>query len=379
MVNQKSLILALFILQPWLLNGLIRFDIFTILYCIILWFFRKEIKFPVREFLFLSSSLVFVSFFTIIHNEFDISLFKRYITLSVLILGGYYIVNALNISKKDLINSLYLIIVICFVFYILSIQFDLFRQISLLLKGETYGIENKLEVYRLWFPTSAHTFHLGLFFVVAMAILLCEKSNLIIILLCIICASIAARSALLMSILLCITYIFLKDKKYIFVIIALLPIAYFSIVYIAEQYTEVKYALEPIENFLSSGEIQSKSSDDLLEKHLFMPEFKTFILGDGLYTNEDGTFYMHTDSGVIRPILYGGIIFQLFYFLFLYRYISPLLNFGLYGFITIVLLYVANIKAEILSTTPYLSLLVVLYYINKKEKYNVSNKKHIRF
>ena len=136
---------------------------------------------------------------------------------------------------------------------------------------------------------------------------------------------------------------------------------------VAEEYTQVKYILEPIEQLLSTGTLQSKSSNELLEKHLFWPEFKTLILGDGQYMNANGTFYGYTDSGILRPILYGGILFQVFYFIFSFKYISILRMYGVYGIITIILLYLANIKAEILSTTPYFSLLVILYFIVKKE------------
>lgn len=365
MLNYRVILLSIFILQPWLLGGLIRFDIITIAICAFI-YLKKHTKFPHEELVFILFSLVVVSFFSIIHQEFDISLFKKYITLSLLIIGGYFVVNALELTEKDLVNSLYFIILFCSVFYLLSIKFDFFRDLSLSLKGETYGIEKKLEVYRLWFPTSAHTFLLGLFFVVSTALLLSMRGNIIIVLLCILCASVAARSALLMSIALCVIYIFLKEKKYIFILFLLIPIGYFVIDNLAEQYDQVKYAMEPIEQFIATGSIQSKSSDELMEKHLFIPEFKTIILGDGLYTDAQGSFYQHTDSGILRPLLYGGILFQVFYFIFAYRYLKVLRNFGFYGVVTIIFLFSANVKAEILATTPYFSLIIVLYYIKKR-------------
>ena len=368
MINIKTIILSLFILQPWLLDGLIRLDVIAIFLGVLLCLFQKNIKFPLKEFIFLSISISIVLFFTIIHLEFDVSLLKRYITLAVLIIGSYYICEGFNLKRKDLIKSLYLMIFICTIFYSLAIFFDSFRDFALLLKGETYGIEDKLEVYRLWFPTSAHTFNLGLFFVIAITILLSEKSSIFFIFLCILCASISARSALLMSIALCFAFVILKDKRYLIVLLLAIPALYLSIVFMADKYTEVKYMLEPVEQLLSTGTLQSKSSDDLLDKHLFLPDFNTIIFGDGKYINSDGLFYGHTDSGIIRPILYGGIFFQAFYFLFLYRYVSVLRIYGSYGIITIALLFLANIKSEILSTTPYFSLIMILYFIVKREK-----------
>lgn len=366
MLNFRNILLSLFILQPWLLGGIIRFDIIAIAICFFI-YLNKNKAFPINEFIFILFSLATVSFFSVVHLGFDISLLKKYITLSILILGGFYVVNGLQVTEKDLLKTLYFIVIFCFFFYLLSIKFDVFRDISLSLKGETYGLGDKLEVYRLWFPTSAHTFLLGLFFVVTTAVLLCMNGNVFIVLLCIICASIAARSALLMSISLCVIYMFLKDRRYIFILFLLIPIGYFIIEDIADRYDQVKYALEPIEQFLSTGTFQSKSSDELMEKHLFLPDLKSIILGDGLYTGDDGKFYKHTDSGILRPLLYGGILFQLFYFIFLYRYIKVLRYFGMYGVVTIIFLFGANVKAEILSTTPYFSLIVVLYYMRKNK------------
>lgn len=46
----------------------------------------------------------------------------------------------------------------------------------------------------------------------------------------------------------------------------------------------------------------------MLEKMLFIPELKTFLVGDGLYTYE-GAYYMHTDLGFMRLLLFGGVFF----------------------------------------------------------------------
>ena len=40
----------------------------------------------------------------------------------------------------------------------------------------------------------------------------------------------------------------------------------------------------------------------------FSPSLKTFLIGDSIYTNVDGTYYGHVDIGFLRRILYGGII-----------------------------------------------------------------------
>ena len=39
-----------------------------------------------------------------------------------------------------------------------------------------------------------------------------------------------------------------------------------------------------------------------------MPDFDTLIFGDGKYLNGDGSYYMHTDAGYMRGMLYFGVI-----------------------------------------------------------------------
>ena len=43
----------------------------------------------------------------------------------------------------------------------------------------------------------------------------------------------------------------------------------------------------------------------------FTPNGKTLLLGDGYYTDADGLYYMGTDVGLFRAVLFGGIGFQM--------------------------------------------------------------------
>ena len=50
------------------------------------------------------------------------------------------------------------------------------------------------------------------------------------------------------------------------------------------------------------------STNRLVYGMYFVPEVNTLLWGDGYYTNTDGTYYMHTDVGIMRSVLYYGII-----------------------------------------------------------------------
>lgn len=72
------------------------------------------------------------------------------------------------------------------------------------------------------------------------------------------------------------------------------------------------WLMQPIEAFttgLQYGQLSFGSSGDKLSKEMyFMPDESTFIWGDGRYTNNDESYYMRTDAGYMRIILYFGIV-----------------------------------------------------------------------
>ncbi|MGF1885602.1 hypothetical protein L4D13_05600, partial [Photobacterium profundum] len=67
-----------------------------------------------------------------------------------------------------------------------------------------------------------------------------------------------------------------------------------------------RFAFEFIYNFIYTGEISTASTDRLSDM-FFLPSIGTILFGDGLYTNFDGSYYMHTDSGYMRQMLLFGI------------------------------------------------------------------------
>lgn len=72
------------------------------------------------------------------------------------------------------------------------------------------------------------------------------------------------------------------------------------------------WLMQPIEGFLtglSMGQLSFGSSGDKLVYGMyFWPDDTTFLLGDGRYSNSDGSYYMYTDAGFMRIVLYFGII-----------------------------------------------------------------------
>ena len=74
-----------------------------------------------------------------------------------------------------------------------------------------------------------------------------------------------------------------------------------------------KYTFEPFENFINGKGFSATSLDSLRDMYVDV-EGKTFLIGDGKYT-DGGRYYRNTDVGYIRAILYFGIpgLLLLFY------------------------------------------------------------------
>lgn len=68
------------------------------------------------------------------------------------------------------------------------------------------------------------------------------------------------------------------------------------------------WMITPFKNLIQSGEFDNASVSELKNNMIFMPKLKTFLLGDAKYTTLAGGYYMETDSGFMRQLLFWGII-----------------------------------------------------------------------
>lgn len=81
-------------------------------------------------------------------------------------------------------------------------------------------------------------------------------------------------------------------------------------------------------NFISlfqGGGVLTGSLGIVFKEMIFMPPLKTVIIGDALYTSDMGFYYMNTDVGFMRTVLFGGIPYLIIRYN-LYISIMKLLN-----------------------------------------------------
>ncbi len=104
-----------------------------------------------------------------------------------------------------------------------------------------------------------------------------------------------------------------KILRYVVILIFLPYIAFESLNIIAPKaYRQLNdkllpWAFEAYYNYLESGEITTQSSDYLLENFYFDVYERTLLFGDGRY--RDGSeYYMDTDAGYMRHVLFFGLL-----------------------------------------------------------------------
>jgi len=119
------------------------------------------------------------------------------------------------------------------------------------------------------------------------------------------------------------------------------------------------WAFEFYYNFESGEGLATRSTDTLFNRMYFFPDDEIVLFGSGQYTTVDGRYFMSTDAGFMRPLLYYGfigVIFFVFYhFLvlntikkYLSSHISKKMNKYFFVFLVIISI-VLNIKGEFMG------------------------------
>lgn len=136
--------------------------------------------------------------------------------------------------------------------------------------------------------------------------------------------------------------------------------------------TWFEWAFDLFVTFIETGKLQTESSNVLLQQMLFVPESQTLLFGDGMYTTDTG-YYMGTDAGIMRALLFGGIGFALFRYLIFYLPLAgKVLNRDVHKeqkwlfFWVLILCIVFEIKGEILFSC--IPIFIWAFIIDKYKK-----------
>ncbi|OOR98190.1 hypothetical protein B0187_09625 [Haemophilus paracuniculus] len=206
--------------------------------------------------------------------------------------------------------------------------------------------------YRLYNITSSAFFQLSAFYLLLLHFILAynEKHNNIsslFLFLILFIGAVSGRTFFMLSLVSIALYF---KWRYIPALVAFVAVVLILAIYFPENHY-VAHALEPVINLISGAGQVSSSTDTLVKKHLFMPELKQLLIGDGYYYTETKSYYGGSDSGFIRQALYGGVGYILTCFLFMFYFVRKVaINWFNYSwkFIlsTLFIFSVLNVKAD---------------------------------
>ncbi len=141
----------------------------------------------------------------------------------------------------------------------------------------------------------------------------------------------------------------------------------------------IPWAFEFIYSFSDSGKFATASTDELSKMYFPISEL-TFLIGDGRYAGDvAGAYYMSTDAGYMRPVLYGGFLLLSAMIISWIIWLSDICKNGNDKFLFLTLLFLSFLlqyKGEFIVTN-YTSILTVsgallyltMYRLDKKASY----------
>ncbi|GAA0540141.1 hypothetical protein [Chitinophaga japonensis] len=147
------------------------------------------------------------------------------------------------------------------------------------------------------------------------------------------------------------------------------------------------FAFEFLYSYLEQGSVATASTD-VLSTMYFPIGINTFLFGDGRYLMADGSYYLYTDAGYMRHILYYGIFGQLLLVGYqLLFFLKPLLislgggfekrprNDLFFWMVLLAVLFVLHYKGEVVGFMPVIALMLLLlgtgYVKDKYEAWSI--------
>ncbi len=148
--------------------------------------------------------------------------------------------------------------------------------------------------------------------------------------------------------------------------IPILLLPYFTIsnnIYLEKIFLVLPWATEFINNIMT-GSSGTSSSDSLFDMY-FWVEGKTFLFGDGYYSdpNNSDRYYMGTDAGYMRPILYYGLLTffpQILLLLYCTLKSKGFINISM---VICFILFICNIKGQFIYFGSSMEKVLILFFI----------------
>jgi len=135
-----------------------------------------------------------------------------------------------------------------------------------------------------------------------------------------------------------------------------------------------RFVFQIIYNKQDTNKFTTSSTNVLFNNMYFGVREKTLLFGDGMYTNEDGSYYMYTDAGYMRNILYFGMIGVVFLFFYQTRFfIWGNKKLFLENIFILVYILIMNIKGDILGFGIMMQDILFLIYLSNLNSSNIKD------
>ena len=132
----------------------------------------------------------------------------------------------------------------------------------------------------------------------------------------------------------------------------------------------IYYMFEGFLNFFNTGTVSMSSTDNLFDNMYFSIPFKTLLIGDGMYSGVSGGYYMGTDAGFMRPVLFMGIMGIILLLLIQINILKLSRNhrkLNKYDLAILGLAIILQIKGEVIGYALMFNSCVVLYVFQRNE------------
>lgn len=356
-----------YIYDPWAFHFLRMSFVVGVIALIFLAYkwYKKEINQIVipKDSLMVSIGLIIFSVLPlIIHSTQEFGVVSMYVKSFIFLVIGIIIYNLFyqhTNAQKQLIQDLKWGIGIQSLFGLLAL-FGIPLMINLTLgTNADYFLprfQGSEQEYRLYNITSSAFFQLSAFYLMLLHFLLAynkknDQMQGVFLFLMLFIGTISGRSFLIFSVVSILLYFKWRYIPYLL----LFAVTVLLLTLFLPENKFVAHALEPVINLIKMARgipiSLSSSTDTLMNKHLFMPEIKQILMGDGLYFTPDQRYYGGSDSGFIRQTLYGGFSYVIICFLFTAYFVKRIADnwfngSWVYILSTIGLLTILNVKAD---------------------------------
>lgn len=296
----------------------------------------------ILKFAFILLLMSFISFaYSFGHNTMDFSIPYAYLIFLIEAVLGSYFLYTLFLKKYTFEEILHILIVLSLIQSIIIISMFIFEPLRDFIFTITESKEELMERYggfRGFGLAGSVTYDLSVFLSIGMMFItfLVSQSaknrrfyliSWVVILIAVLMTGRTGWIGVLLSILILLFNVTnknsLKSLGYLIFlgIISVMSILYILFNFYPEIYktlilSVVPYAFEMFINLSDTGTLSTSSSDHIENMYFDISE-GTFFFGDGYWTNPNGFgYYMKTDAGYMRHILFYGFLPSLFLYLF---------------------------------------------------------------